>query len=114
MLLISVWALVTPRGMGKQFLVSMSLPLTGAFIFWHLAAYTATAISELVSIPKMLQSIGVYAFASPPPVALPLLAQAAMVVILGGLTRTRRLKGAQHRCGSHLPDMPDLGQGHFC
>ena len=90
-LLISVWALVTPRGMGKMFLVRMSLPLTGGFILWHLLAYTATAISGTVQIPELLQSIGVYAFDSPPPVALPLAAQAVMVVILGGLTRSRLL-----------------------
>ena len=96
-LLISVWALVTPRGMGKLFLVKMSLPLTGGFIIWHLLAYTATAISGIVDIPLLMQSIGIYAFASPPPVFLPLLAQAAMVVILGGLTRTRLLHHAKHR-----------------
>lgn len=96
-LLISVWALVTPRGMGKLFLVKMSLPLTGGFIIWHLLAYTATAISGSVDIPLLMQSIGIYAFASPPPVFLPLLAQAAMVVILGGLTRTRLLHHAKHR-----------------
>ena len=91
-LLIGVWALVTPRGLGKQFLVRMSLPLTAGFMVWHLAAYTTTAVSANERIPALVQSIGVYAFNSPPPVFLPLLAQAFMILILGGLSRTRREK----------------------
>ena len=90
-LLISVWALVSPKGMGKQFLVKMSLPLTAGFVMWLLLAYLATALSAVVQIPPLMQSIGVYAFAYPPPTFLPLAAQAAMVIILGGLARMRRL-----------------------
>jgi len=95
-LLISVWALVTPSGMGKFFLVKASPGLTAAFVVWHLLAYVATAVSANLGIPGILQSIGIYAFDTPPPVFLPLLAQAAMVVILGGLSRSRlRHRGMQ-------------------
>ena len=89
-LLISVWALVTPSGMGKRFLVSTSPALTALFMGWHLLAYTATALSAVAKVPDLVQSVGIYAFDSPPPVFLPLSAQAAMVVILGGLSRSRR------------------------
>jgi hypothetical protein len=97
-LLISVWALVTPSGMGKHFLVKVSLGLTAAFVVWHLLAYMATAVSANVAFPSILQSIGIYAFDSPPPVFLPLLAQAAMVVILGGLSRSRLRHHGMQRC----------------
>lgn len=96
-LLISVWALVSPRGMGKHFLVKMSLPLTTGFVVWHVAAYLATAFASIVQIPLILQSIGVYAFASPPPIFLPLAAQAAMIAILGGLARMRKIGKGQQR-----------------
>ena len=54
-LLISVWALVTPSGMGKHFLVRVSPGLAAAFLVWHLAAYVATAVSANVAIPGLLQ-----------------------------------------------------------
>ena len=74
-LLISVWALVTPAGMGKRFLVSTSPALTALFMGWHLLAYTATALSAVAKVPDLLQSVGIYAFDSPPPVFLPLSAR---------------------------------------
>jgi len=54
-LLISVWALVTPSGMGKLFLVRVSPGLAGAFLAWHMLAYVATAISANLAIPGLLQ-----------------------------------------------------------
>lgn len=97
-LLISVWALVTPSGMGKLFLVRVSPGLAAAFLAWHLAAYIATAVSANLSVPDLLQSMGVYAFDSPPPVFLPLAAQAAMAVVLGGLSRSRLRHRGMQRC----------------
>ena len=45
-----------------------------------------------------LQTIGLYAFDSPPPVFLPLAAQAAMAIILGGLAKSRLLHRGMQRC----------------
>lgn len=99
-LLLSVWALVRPGGFGRHVLVGLSPALTVFFITWHLAAYLSTALSAYVTIPDLLQSIGVYAFDTPPPVFLPLATQAVMVIILSGLTRSRlprcRLQSALH------------------
>lgn len=88
-LLIGVWALVSPRGAGSHLLSNLAPVLAAFFLVWSFAAYLATALGANLAIPDLLQSVGIYCFRSPPPVFLPLAAQTLMTVVLGGLARSR-------------------------
>ena len=92
-LLIGVWALVSPKGVGRNLLLNLAAALSAFFIAWHFATYVATALGANLEISELLQSLGIYAFDDTPLVFLPLAAQILMAVILGGLARSKIERG---------------------
>eukprot|EP00967_Tisochrysis_lutea_P034141 scaffold40687_cov20-Tisochrysis_lutea.AAC.1 len=73
---------------GKDALARASPGLTSLLLLWLLAIYTATSLQHYYGIiPPVLQSIGLFAFQSPPPVFLALTGQLIAVLFAARLSR---------------------------
>ncbi|CAL8464921.1 g4456 [Coccomyxa elongata] len=96
-LFIGLWVLLAPDTLGKHAFLALSRPLAALFVLWHLSAYVATSIGRTLALPALAQSIGVYVFASPPPLFLPLTAQLLTAVTLLGLARSNNFHAQQRR-----------------
>jgi hypothetical protein len=98
----SLAVLLAPGTEGRKAMLPTALPIAALLNLWFLASYILTAVQPIVQPPPLVESLGLRAYATPPPAFLPLTAQLVSVLVLSGLARSwRRL-----RCGCPVPPPP--------
>ncbi|KAF5843396.1 hypothetical protein DUNSADRAFT_16895 [Dunaliella salina] len=97
LLALGLWTLLGPKKWGKDALARASPGLTSLLLLWLLAIYAATSLQHYYGIiPPVLQSIGLFAFQSPPPKFLALTGQLITVLFAARLSRNTTRGRQQH------------------
>jgi hypothetical protein len=65
-----------------------------AYVLWLIDAYAATSLEGIVTLPAVLDSIGVWGYRRPYPALLPLLLHLLVTVTLAGLSRNQQVERA--------------------
>ncbi|KXZ45123.1 hypothetical protein GPECTOR_58g572 [Gonium pectorale] len=112
LLAVGMWTLLAPGRYGRRLLRVASPALTVLLLTWNAAVYVITCLSASYPalLPPVLHSLGLFMYDSPPPVVLPLAGQAAAILAMAGLARSRRQYGGADGAGA-TPDTRSAAGG---
>ena len=85
--MIGLGALLVPSTTKRHPLLASSRWLCPAVLLWHLACYTATAVTAVAGAPSLASSIGLLTFTQGSAATLHLLAQVTVAMVLAAASR---------------------------